>query len=259
MNSVRPVLEINGLSMFYENVMAISKLNLQMEESEVLAVLGSNGAGKTTLMNTISGLILDTKRKEKLKGGIAITIDGRIKFRGEDISDIDPWDRVKKGIVLSRERRPIFRESTVLENMKISAYRMRSRSEAAEDFKRIFDLFQPLAKHKKRQAGFLSGGEQQMLSIAISLLARPSLFLLDEPLFGLAPLIQRVVVDSIKQIRDTGVSILIAEQFAMPLFSLLDRAYVIENGMVVLSGSRQELIDNPEVESTYFGIGKFAS
>ncbi|MEE4352427.1 MAG: ATP-binding cassette domain-containing protein [Desulfatiglans sp.] len=248
------LLKANNLMVFFENALAVNNVSFAVDEGEIVGILGSNGAGKSTLMNTISGLILDMKLKEEMSGGERIIVAGELEYRGEEILDIAPDKRIKKGIVLARERHPIFTEITALENLKVGGY-LRRKSEAKKTLEYVFRLFPHLKLLKGREAGFLSGGEQQMLSIGMALMAQPSLLLLDEPLLGLAPAIQESFVQAIKKISDdTGISILIAEQFARPLMPLLRRGYVIENGTLVFSGTRKELIDNPEVEAAYFGI-----
>ena len=167
---------------------------------------------------------------------------------------MSPDQRVKKGIVLCRERHPIFPESDVLENLHIAGY-LRSRREIKETVDLVFTLFSNLAGYKNRKAGFLSGGEQQMLTIGMALVVRPSLLLLDEPLLGLSPAMQTKLLSAIKTIRqETRVTILISEQFARPILPMIDRGYVIENGMLTLSGTSRELMENPEVVSAYFGV-----
>lgn len=248
------LLEARHLMVFYENALALNDFSLQIDAGEIVAVIGSNSAGKTTLMNTISGLILDLQTKEKRKGGERITLMGDIVFNNETITQTPPDQRVKKGIVLCRERHPIFPESDVLENMRIAGY-LRKRSEIGETIDFVFNLFPNLASMKNQKAGFLSGGEQQMLTIGMALVVRPTLLLLDEPLLGLSPAMQTKLISAIKTIRaETRVTLLISEQFARPLLPMIDRGYVIENGMLTLSGSGQELMDNPEVISAYFGV-----
>ncbi len=248
------MLEINNLMVFYENALAINNLSMQVNEAEIVGLLGSNGAGKSTLMHTISGLTLDMKIKEDRRGGERITILGEMKFRGKDIMNTKPSDRVKMGIVLCAERHPVFPESNVIENLKTGGY-LRKQSEVKEMLEYVFNLFPALVELKKREAGFLSGGEQQMLSIGTALIAKPSLLLLDEPLLGLSHAIQPKLVEAIKRIRDeTGIAILVAEQYARPLLRILDQGYVIENGSLTFSGTGKELIDNPDVKAAYFGV-----
>jgi len=248
------VLEVNNLMVFFENALALNDITIEVKEGEIVGVLGSNSAGKTTLMNTISGLIIDMKVKEDRRGGERITVLGEVKFEGENITTAKPSERVKRGIVLARERHPIFPDSDVAENLKIAGY-LRKGVEIKETTEFIFSVFPPLKQLKGRKAGLLSGGEQQMLIIGMALVARPRLLLLDEPLLGLAPALQVDLMRAVKAIREQrGVTILVTEQFARPLLPIIDRGYVIENGIFVLSGTRQELMDNPEVIAAYFGV-----
>jgi branched-chain amino acid transport system ATP-binding protein len=247
------MLEIKNLMVFFENSLAINDLSLVVHKGEIVGVLGSNSAGKTTLMNTISGLMIDIKRKEDRRGGERITVLGEVRFEGEDITNMEPGKRVRKGIVLSRERHPIFPDSSVEENLKIAAY-LRRDPEVKKTYEFVYSVFCHLKEVRKRKAGFCSGGEQQMLTIGMALMTKPRLFLMDEPLLGLSPLLQRDLIRAIKQIREEGVTILVTEQFARPLLPVIDRGYVIENGIPVLSGTGQELINNPEVKAAYFGV-----
>jgi branched-chain amino acid transport system ATP-binding protein len=248
------MLEVKNLMVFFENALAINDLSLTVGEGEFVGVIGSNSAGKTTLMNALSGLIIDMRIKEKRRGGERITIYGNIFYKGEDITETKPSERVKKGIVLSRERHPVFPESSVLENLKIAGY-LRKRSEMKETIEYVFDLFPALKNLKSRKAGFMSGGEQQMLAIGMALVVRPQLLLLDEPLLGLSPMMQQAVIEAIVRLRESsGITVLLSEQFARPVLPLIDKGYVVENGMLAMYGTGKELMDNPEVKSAYFGI-----
>jgi branched-chain amino acid transport system ATP-binding protein len=248
------MLEVANIMVFYENALALNDFSMNVAAGSIVAVIGSNSAGKTTLMNTVSGLILDTKIKEQRKGGERITIYGTIRLDGEDISDLPPNDRVRRGMVLCRERHPIFPESDLVENLRIAGY-LRKSSEIRERIDYVFELFPTLTRLKSRKAGFLSGGEQQMLTIGMALMVKPRLLLLDEPLLGLSPLMQSTLVEAIKRIRvETGLTIVITEQFARPILPMIDNGYVIENGMLSMAGAGQELMDNPGVRSAYFGI-----
>jgi branched-chain amino acid transport system ATP-binding protein len=239
------MLEVKNLMVFFENALALNDFSMKVDQGEIIGVIGSNSAGKTTLMNTISGLIIDMQR---------ITIYGKIIFKGEDITKTEPFDRVKKGLVLSRERHPIFPESDVVENLKIAGHQVK-KSALKDRVDYVYSLFPALENLKERKAGFLSGGEQQMLAIGMTLILKPTLLLLDEPLLGLSPMMQTTLVDAIKNLKkDSGITILITEQFARPILPFIDRGYVIENGMLALSGSGTELMDNPEVKAAYFGI-----
>jgi len=247
------MLQVKNLMVFFENSLAINDLSLEVHESEIVGVLGSNSAGKTTLMNTISGLIMDMKKKEDRRGGERITVVGQLLFEGEEITHTKPSHRVRKGIGLSRERHPIFPESSVEENLKIATY-IRKDSEISESFNLVYSIFPRLNALRKRRAGFCSGGEQQMLSIGMALMTRPRLLLMDEPLLGLSPALQQDLIHAITQIRTKGVTILVTEQFARPLLPVIDRGYIIENGILVLTGTGEALMDNPEVKAAYFGV-----
>jgi branched-chain amino acid transport system ATP-binding protein len=248
------MLKVDKLMVFYENALAINELSIHVDEGEIVGIIGPNSAGKTTLMNTISGLLLDTKLKEQRKGGERITIFGSISFIGKDITNTWADERVKMGIVLSRERHPVFVESDVEENLKIASY-LSPKSKIKEMLSFVYDLFPALIPLKKRKAGFLSGGEQQMLAVGMSLMVKPKLMLLDEPLLGLAPTIQVKLIESIVKIRkETNVTILICEQFARPVLPIIDRGYVLENGMLALEGTGNELYNNPEIKAAYFGV-----
>jgi branched-chain amino acid transport system ATP-binding protein len=247
------MLFIQNLMVFFENALALNDLSIEVGKGEIVGILGSNSAGKTTLMNTVSGLIIDMKKKEDRRGGERISVLGELKFEEEDILNMKPSERVKRGIVLSRERHPIFRDSDVLENLKIAGY-LHKRHEVKERIDSIFQLFPHLKGMKKRKAGLLSGGEQQMLAIGIALVAQPRLLLMDEPLLGLSPMLQADLARAIKNIRQERITVLVTEQFARTLLPIIDRGYVIENGMLVFEGSRQELFDSPEVKSAYLGI-----
>ncbi|MBC8438585.1 MAG: ATP-binding cassette domain-containing protein [Deltaproteobacteria bacterium] len=248
------MLEVIELMVFFENALAINGLNISVNKGEIVGIIGSNSAGKTTLMNTLSGLIVDMQIKEKRRGGERISVYGKVIYKDEDITFLKPEDRVKKGIVLSRERHPIFPESSVLENMKIAGY-LRTRKEIKQTMQYVFDLFPALTKLKKRKAGFLSGGEQQMLAIGMALIVQPELLLLDEPLLGLSPIMQKTVVDAIKALnKSNGITVILSEQFARPVLPMIDRGYVVENGMLSLSGTGEQLMNNPEIKAAYFGV-----
>jgi len=248
------MLSVKNLMVFFENALALNDFSMEVKEGQIVGVIGSNSAGKTTLMNTLSGLIIDMRIKEKRRGGERITIYGEILLRGEDITETRPNDRVKRGIVLSRERHPIFPESSVSENLKIAGYLKKS-SQTREMLNYVFDLFPALVELKSRRAGFLSGGEQQMLAIGMALVARPSLLLLDEPLLGLSPMMQDLVVGAIKSLRtESGITVLMSEQFARPVLPMIDFGYIMENGILTLTGTGKELMDNPEVKAAYFGV-----
>ena len=247
------MLDIRELTVFYENALALNRLSFSVGHGEIVGIFGSNSAGKTTLMNTIAGLTLDLKVKEKRKGGKRVTVEGELKYEGEDIINVKPSDRVKKGIVLCRERHPVFGDSSTDENLKIAGF-LRPAREVRESIGLVYDTFPQLVRLRHRKGGFLSGGERQMLAIGMALVAHPRLLLLDEPLLGLSPLSQGEILQAMHAIRQRGITILVAEQYARPIFPLIDRGYIVENGTLILTGTGQELMDNPEVRSAYFGV-----
>lgn len=239
---------------FYENALAINNISLKSEKNKITGVFGSNSAGKSTLMYSISGIILDIKKKEKMRGGERITVFGEMRFKGEDIFHLRASQRAKKGIVLCPERRRVFPESSTLENLRMGGY-LANRSQAKETLEYVFRLFPNLERWKNREAGFLSGGEQQMLAIGRALMAQPKLLLLDEPLMGLSPMVEEMLADAIKEINSRiGITVLITEQYARPILPIIDYGYVLENGGVVLEGSGQDLMENPDMKAAYFGM-----
>jgi branched-chain amino acid transport system ATP-binding protein len=242
------------LMVFYENMIALNNVSVNCPERNIVGVFGSNSAGKSTLMYVLSGIILDIRKKELMKGGERVSLYGRVFFDGQDMTDLTAHKRAERGIVLCPERRRIFPESNVLENLKIGSY-LTTRSQTKENLEYVLDLFPRLKDHLKRQGGFLSGGEQQMLAIGRALMANPKVLLLDEPLLGLSPAYQDIVIQGTKAIRDSkGIRIIITEQYARPVMPIIDFAYILENGSSVLTGTGEELMDNPDVKSAYFGV-----
>jgi len=248
------MLEAADLMVFYENMLALNNICIRCEENQIVGVFGANSAGKSTLMYTLSGIMEDIRKKEDMAGGERITVLGRIQYKGEDITDLKPSRRAKKGIILCPERRRIFPESTVLENLRIGGYLARP-TQAKETMDYVFQVFPALKKLRKRVGGFLSGGEQQMLALGRALMAQPSLLLLDEPLLGLSPLMQSILVKATRDIRrEKGLSIIVTEQYARPVLPIVDFAFILENGAAVLEGTREDLLGNPDVRSAYFGV-----
>jgi branched-chain amino acid transport system ATP-binding protein len=248
------MLEVKDLMVFYENAIALNNVALKCEAGTITGAFGANSAGKSTLMYTISGIILDVLKKEKMRGGERITVLGSILYEGLEIIAVEAHRRARRGIVLCPERRRIFQESSVMENLRIGAI-LADRVQARRTLEYVFTIFPHLVRLKNREGGFLSGGEQQMLAIGRALMAQPKLLLLDEPLLGLSPLMEEVLVKAIKDINiETGITILISEQYARPILPIVHYAYVLENGGAVLEGTSEELMDNPDVKSAYFGL-----
>jgi len=248
------MLEASGLMVFYENMLALNNVRIRCDEHQIVGIFGANSAGKSTLMYALSGIVLDIQKKEEMAGGERITVTGSVRYRDREVMHLSPSRRAKLGIVLCPERRRIFKESTVLENLKIGGY-LASAAQAKETLAYVFEVFPALYKLRNRIGGFLSGGEQQMLAIGRALMAQPKILLLDEPLLGLSPLMQAMLMRTTREIRDRrNISIIVTEQYARPVFPIVDYAFILENGSAVLEGTRDELMDNPDVKAAYFGV-----
>ena len=248
------MLEASGLMVFYENMLALNNVSVRCGENEIVGVFGANSAGKSTLMYTLSGIMLDIRKKEQMSGGERITLAGSIRYNEREMMSVKPSRRARMGLVLCPERRRIFKESTVYENLKIGAY-LATAAQARETMDFVFTVFPALKKLRKRLGGFLSGGEQQMLAIGRALMAQPRLLLLDEPLLGLSPLMQAMLMRATRQIRnERKIAIIVTEQYARPVMPIVDYAFVLENGSAVMEGTREQLMDNPDVRAAYFGV-----
>ena len=233
-NTNDPLLEIRQLSVSYGPVPAVKRLDLTVREGEIVALIGANGAGKTTTLRCISGIV-----KPKA---------GQIRYAGREIAGLEPHRIVRAGIAHVPEGRGMFTELTVLENLEMGAYTRSDRAGIRADREAMFRLFPRLAERQRQPAGTLSGGEQQMLAIARALMARPRLLLLDEPSMGLAPLLVQEIYRAIRQINQSGVSVLLVEQNTHMALTLADRGYVMDNGEVVLEGPASRLADHPALD-----------
>jgi branched-chain amino acid transport system ATP-binding protein len=241
-------LRLNNLEVIYNDIILVLRgISLEVPEGAIVAFLGSNGAGKSTTLKAISGL-LDYEDGEIKKGVI--------EFDGHPIHKMDPQEIVQLGITQVPEGRRIFAELTVDENIRVGAHTRRDgKAEIARDYERVLGYFPPLRQRLKIQAGFLSGGEQQMLAIARALMARPSLIMLDEPSLGLAPLLVTEIFDIIRRInREERVSILLVEQNAFMALAVAEYGYIMENGKIVLDGPSGKLMENEDVKEFYLGM-----
>ncbi|HZN71662.1 MAG TPA: ABC transporter ATP-binding protein [Micromonosporaceae bacterium] len=235
-----PLLELENASVEYGRIRALHGISIHVEEGEVVALIGANGAGKTTTMRALSGL--------------RPLATGRLRFAGEDITRLRADLRVVRGLSQAPEGRGIFPGMTVLENLDMGAYTRRDRAGVAQDLDRVYGLFPRLSERRKQAGGTLSGGEQQMLAIGRALMARPKLLLLDEPSMGLAPMLIRQIFTIIEEINKQGTTVLVVEQNAQQALTRADRAYVLETGRVVKTGTGEELLHDPAVKEAYLGV-----
>ncbi len=233
------LLKLNNLNVHYGAIHALKGINLEIRQGEIVSLIGANGSGKTTTLRTISGL----ERKS----------DGEIIYEGKDISKAMANEIVKSGISHVPEGRRVFPRMSVYENLEIGAITRKDKENVEKDFQRSFELFPRLLERKHQMAGTLSGGEQQMLAIARGLLSRPKLLLLDEPSMGLAPLIVEEIFRIIRDINQTGTTILLVEQNANLALKNSTRGYILKNGYIDLEGSAEELFNNEDVKKAYLG------
>ena len=233
------LLDVNDVHTFYGNIEALKGISLQVEEGEVVTLIGSNGAGKSTTLRSISGL---TPPRE-----------GSIRFEDTEIGETAPQDIVRLGISQAPEGRKIFPRMSVTENLELGAYLRRDSNGVAGDMERVFDLFPRLKEREKQKAGTMSGGEQQMLAIGRAMMASPKLLLLDEPSMGLAPVLVERIYETIAEINRQGTTILLVEQNANYALEVSKRGYVLETGEIALSDSSDALRANPDVQKAYLG------
>jgi branched-chain amino acid transport system ATP-binding protein len=234
------MLRVEKVSAGYGSLQVLWDVSFEVREGEIVTIIGSNGAGKTTITNVITGLLKP--------------LSGRVTFDGEDITNIPANERVKLGIALVPEGREIFPKMTVLDNLLLGAYTVRNKGEVEERLKWVYDIFPKLKERETQLAGTLSGGEQQMVAIARSLMANPKLLILDEPSLGLAPIVVIKVFEIIERLNREGVTILLSAQNVYRALEISSRAYVLETGRITLEGRGKELLENPYVKEAYLGV-----
>ena len=232
------MLELQDLHVSYGGIRALKGVSIQVNEGEIVSLIGANGAGKSTTLRAISGL-------ERAQSG-------KILYNGEDITGKPSKYMVQNGLILVPEGRLIFPDMTVLENLKIGAY-LRNDRDVEADIQRMYSLFPRLKERAWQMAGTLSGGEQQMLAVGRALMSKPKLLMMDEPSLGLAPLVVKDIFSIIRTIRDSGVTVLLIEQNANAALKIADRGYVLETGRITLEGSGRGLLSNPAVRAAYLG------
>lgn len=233
------MLEVKNLSVHYGMIQAVRNVDFKVNEGEIVSLIGANGAGKSTILKTLSGLIHPS--------------EGEIIYLGENIASTSAKQIVEKGLVQVPEGRHVFPGLTVKENLELGAFLRKDKEEIQKDMEAVFERFPILKERKDQDAQTLSGGEQQMLAMGRALMSRPKLLLLDEPSMGLAPIFIREIFKIIQEIQKTGTTVLLIEQNAKMALSISNRAYVLETGSVVLSGTGQELLESDEIQKAYLG------
>lgn len=235
----KTLLEIKDLNIFYGGIHALKNISLTVREGEIITLIGANGAGKTSTLRAISSL-------EKVKSGY-------IKYNERDIIGVTTNKLVSMGISHVPEGRKIFGNLTVLENLELGAYLRSDKDEVKKDYEDVFKKFPRLKERIKQNAGTLSGGEQQMLAIGRAIMSKPKVLLLDEPSMGLAPMVVKMIFDTIVEINKSGTTVLLVEQNAKMALSIADRAYVLETGKIVIEGNAKELLNNDSIRAAYLG------
>ncbi len=234
------MLEIDHIDVFYGDVQVIWDVSFEVNQREIVALIGANGAGKSTTMKTISGLLRPRT--------------GNVIFNGVPIHAVEPYKRIAMGMAFCPEARRLFVEMTVEDNLDMGSLKGEARQKRKQTKEMVFRLFPRLRERRKQIAGTLSGGEQQMVAIGRGLMALPKLMMFDEPSLGLAPLLVRDIFDVIGKIRDEGTTVLIVEQNVKQTLDIADRAYVLENGRVIMRGSGRDLSNDPHVRTAYLGV-----
>lgn len=233
------MLEIKDLEVYYGVIQAIKGISFEVNEGEVIALIGANGAGKTTILHTVTGL-LEARR-------------GNVVFEGKDITKVPAHKIVSMGMAHVPEGRRVFANLTVLQNLRMGAYTRKDKDEIEETLKTIYKRFPRLEERQNQMAGTLSGGEQQMLAMGRALMSHPKIILMDEPSMGLSPIFVNEIFDIIKSVSASGTTVLLVEQNAKKALSIADRAYVLETGKIVLEGNAEELLHNDSIKKAYLG------
>ena len=233
------LLNVRDVKVGYGGIQAVKGVSLEVREGELVSLIGSNGAGKTTTMKAITGLLT--------LGG------GQIELAGQTIAGHGPWDLVQQGLAMVPEGRGVFTRMTIVENLQMGAYIRDDHAAIAEDIERVFTTFPRLKERRNQLAGTMSGGEQQMLAMGRALMSRPKVLLLDEPSMGLSPIMVDKIFEVIQDVSAQGVTILLVEQNASRALQIADRGYVMESGLITLSGDAHEMLHDPKVREAYLG------
>ncbi len=232
------ILKVEDIHVYYGSIHAIKGISFEVQEGEVVTLIGANGAGKSTTLNTIAGLLRSKT--------------GSVSFLGEDLSKVPPHKVVERGLALVPEGRRVFLQMSVQENLEMGAY-TQGNAGIPKDLEMVFDLFPRLKERRRQVAGTLSGGEQQMLAMGRALMSHPKLLMLDEPSMGLAPILVEQIFDIIRSLHKAGTTILLVEQNAQAALSVANRGYVLETGKIVTTGTGEELLESPAIKKAYLG------
>ena len=233
------LLQVSGLKVAYGGIQAVKGVDFEVREGELVSLIGSNGAGKTTTMKAITGTLP--------------LADGEIHYLGESIRGRGAWDLVGQGLVMVPEGRGVFTRMTILENLQMGAHLRKDRAGIAQDIEKSFALFPRLAERRDQLAGTMSGGEQQMLAMARALMSRPRVLLLDEPSMGLSPIMVDKIFEVVRDVHAQGVTLLLVEQNASRALQIADRAYVMESGLITMTGDARQMLNDPKVRAAYLG------
>lgn len=233
------LLKVKGLKVGYGGIQAVKGVDFEVNEGELVSLIGSNGAGKTTTMKAITGSLP--------------FVDGDIEYLGRSIRGQGPWDLVKQGLAMVPEGRGVFTRMTIIENLQMGAYVRRDKAAIADDMEKVFTIFPRLRERKDQLAGTMSGGEQQMLAMGRGLMSRPKVLLMDEPSMGLSPIMVDKIFEVVRDVYAQGVTVLLVEQNASRALAIANRGYVMESGLITMSGPGKELLNDPKVRAAYLG------
>ncbi len=233
------LLKVTGLKVAYGGIQAVKGVDFEVREGELVSLIGSNGAGKTTTMKAITGILPIN--------------DGDIEYMGKSIRGQGPWDLVKQGLAMVPEGRGVFARMTIVENLQMGAYIRNDKADVLADIDKVFTIFPRLKERKDQLAGTLSGGEQQMLAMGRGLMSRPKVLLLDEPSMGLSPLMVDKIFEVVRDVYAQGVTVLLVEQNASRALAIADRGYVMDSGLVTMSGDAKVMLKDPKVRAAYLG------
>lgn len=237
--SNKVLLQVKGLKVAYGGIQAVKGVDFEVREGELVSLIGSNGAGKTTTMKAITGTLPIN--------------DGDIEYLGESIKGKGAWDLVKKGLVMVPEGRGVFARMTITENLQMGAYIRNDKAGIAADIEKMFTIFPRLRERKDQLAGTMSGGEQQMLAMGRALMSQPKVLLLDEPSMGLSPIMVDKIFEVVRDVYALGVTVVLVEQNASRALAIADRGYVMESGLITMTGPGQQLLNDPKVRAAYLG------